>query len=95
MIKTYELMVIITPKLSEDEAAALNESWLTLAKEQGGNIIKTDTWGKRLMAYPINKLNEGWYFVNYFELESTKVKGIKQQLNINERVLRHMFIVKS
>ena len=49
MVKNYELMVIISPKLSDEEAAALNESILNLAKEQNGEIVKTDLWGKRML----------------------------------------------
>jgi len=94
MVKNYELMVIISPKLSEEEASALNESILNLAKEQNGEIVKTDPWGKRILAYPIDKHTEAYYFVNYLSMEAAGVKGIKQQLNINEQVLRHMFIVK-
>jgi small subunit ribosomal protein S6 len=87
-------MVILSPKLSDDEANALNESILALVKEQGGEVIKTDPWGKRMLAYPINKNQEAYYYVNYLNLETSAVKGIKQQLGINEQVLRHMFIAK-
>lgn len=94
MEKNYELMVILSPKLSDEEAAALNESMLSLIKEHKGEIVKTDPWGKRILAYPINKHTEAHYFVNYLSMDATGVKSVKQQLNINEQVLRHMFIVK-
>lgn len=94
MIKNYELMVIISPKLSSDEADATNEAILNLAREESGEIIKTDNWGKKMLAYPISKMQEGYYYVNYFKLESTAVKGMKRLMNINEKVLRHMFVVR-
>ncbi len=94
MVKNYELMVIISPKLSEEEAVALNESVLNLTKEQSGEVVKTDPWGKRMLAYPIEKHLDAYYFVNYITMDAAGVKGVKQQLNINEQVLRHMFIVK-
>jgi len=94
MIKNYELMVIISPKLSEEEANSLNDSILELVKDQSGEIIKIDPWGRRMLAYPINKQQEAYYFVNYFKMESKGVKSVKSQLNINEKVLRHMFIAK-
>ena len=94
-MKNYELMVIISPKLTEEEANKLNESILNMVKQQGnGEIIKTDPWGLRKLAYPINKMQEAYYFVNYFSMEPNAVKPIKNQLNINEHVLRHMFIVR-
>lgn len=94
MSKNYELMAIISPKLSEDEANALNESILALAKGRGGVIVKTDAWGKRMLAYPINKLQDAYYYVNYLTLESAAVKDIKHQMNINETILRHMFVAR-
>ncbi len=94
MTKDYELMVIYSPKLSSEEAERANEAVLTLIKDNGGEIVKTDVWGRRFLAYEINKLNEGYYYVNYFKLESTSIKTVKASLNINEQVLRHMFVVK-
>jgi len=67
---------------------------LSLVKDQQGEIVKIDPWGKRLLAYPINKLQEGYYFVDYFKLESTALKNVKRQINLNEQVIRHMFIAK-
>lgn len=65
-----------------------------MVKEQGnGEIIKTDPWGLRKLAYPINKMQEAYYFVNCFSRTQCG-KPIKNQLNINEHVLRHMFIVR-
>ena len=94
MTKDYELMVILNPRLNADEADALNESILTLVRDNGGEIIKTDPWGKKMLAYPINKVNEAYYYVNYFKLDSLAVKTLKRLFNINENILRHMFVVR-
>jgi small subunit ribosomal protein S6 len=94
MIKNYELMVILSPKLTADEATQLNDSILALLKDNGGEIIRTDPWGRRMLAYPIRKRQEGYYFVNYFKLESLSVKTVKKQLIINENIIRHMFVAK-
>jgi small subunit ribosomal protein S6 len=92
MIKDYELMMMYTPKLNNDEADAANEAVLTQLREAGAEIIKTDPWGKRILAYPIEKLNEAYYYVNYLKMDSLAVKGFKQQFNINEKIMRHMFV---
>ena len=94
MVKNYELMVLVTPKVNEEEAAALNDNILSMVRDKSGEIIKTDPWGRRMLAYPINKLQEAYYFVNYFKLESTAIKAIKAQININEKILRHMFVAR-
>jgi len=94
MTKDYELMIILTPKLNADEANSMNETLMGIIKENGGEIIKTDPWGKRMLAYPINKFQEAYYFVNYFKLDSLAVKKIKAGFNINENILRHVFVVR-
>jgi len=94
MTKDYELMVILNPRLNADEADALNESILGQVRDNGGEIIKTDPWGKKMLAYPINKVNEAYYYVNYFKLDSLAVKTLKRLYNINENILRHMFVVR-
>jgi len=94
MTKDYELMVILSPRLNADEADALNESILAQVRDNGGEIIKTDPWGKKMLAYPINKVNEAYYYVNYFKLDSLAVKTLKRLYNINENILRHMFVVR-
>ncbi|HRY83458.1 MAG TPA: 30S ribosomal protein S6 [Candidatus Cloacimonadota bacterium] len=94
MTKDYELMVIYSPKLSSEEAERENESVLNLIRENGGEIIKTDVWGRRYLAYAINKLNEGYYYLNYFKLESTAVKNLKKVYNINESILRYIVVAK-
>ncbi len=92
MIKDYEMMIILKPQLSQDEAIQENEKTVSIILENGGELIKTDVWGKRQLAYPINKQTEGHYFINYFKLDSDKVKLIQRLYNINETILRFIII---
>jgi small subunit ribosomal protein S6 len=94
MTKDYELMVILSPRLNADEANSLNDGLMAQIVENGGEVIKTDAWGKRMLAYPINKVQEAYYFVNYFKLDSQVVKTLKRLYNINENILRHMFVAR-
>lgn len=87
-------MVIYSPKLSSDEAERTNEFVLGLIKEAGGEIVKTDVWGRRNLAYEIDKHTEGYYYVNYFQLESTSIINVKKPMNINEKIIRHMFVAR-
>jgi small subunit ribosomal protein S6 len=87
-------MVILSPKLNEEEANQLNDSILAIVKDLSGELIKTEPWGRRMLAYPINKLQEGYYFLNYLKMESLKVKTLKQQLGLNENIIRHMIIAR-
>ena len=95
MIKDYELMLILNPNQSADEANAMNDSLVALVTENGGEIIKIDPWGKRMLAYPINKFNEGYYYVDYFKLDSLLVKKLSASFKINENIIRHQFVVKN
>lgn len=94
MIKDYEMMVIFSPKLTTDLAKAANDKVLAVITDNGGEFIKTDDWGKRILAYPINKMNEGHYFVDYFRFESTEIKTIKRLFSINEDIVRNMIIMR-
>ncbi len=94
MIKDYESMIILKPQLNQDEAVKENEKIIAFYTENGGEFIKTDTWGKRQLAYPINKSNEGYYFINYFRFESENVKTILRFYNIHEHVLRYIIVDK-
>ncbi|MDD2228801.1 MAG: 30S ribosomal protein S6 [Candidatus Cloacimonetes bacterium] len=94
MTKDYELMVILSPSLNADEANSLNDTILAQIVENGGEIIKTDPWGKRMLAYPINKVQEAYYYVNYIKLDSQAIKPLKRLYNINESIMRHMFVAR-
>lgn len=92
MIKDYECMIILKPQLTQDEAVNENEKVVSVITENGGELIRTDTWGKRQLAYQISKQSEGYYFINYFKLESTSIKLIQRMFNINESVLRFIVV---
>lgn len=92
MIKDYEMMIILKPQLSQDEAMQENEKAVSIILDNGGELIKTDVWGKRQLAYPISKQNEGYYFINYFKLDSDNVKTVQRLYNIDETILRFLII---
>jgi small subunit ribosomal protein S6 len=92
MIKDYESMIILKPQLTNDEAVKENENAVAMITENGGELIKTDVWGKRQLAYPINKQHEGHYFINYVKMDSEKVKSVQRLYNISETILRFIII---
>lgn len=85
-------MLIITPDHEENEAEALIENVKGII-ENGGNIIHTDVWGKRRLAYPIRKRSEGYYVVYVFECEPNFVAELNQSLRVIEAILRHMIVL--
>ncbi len=94
MLNKYESMVVITPTLSEENAKKENELIQNFIKEKGGEIINTDEWGKKRLAYQIRKFKEGYYFINYFTLDQTKVIELDQFYKLHEYVIRYNILTK-
>ena len=94
-MRKYESMVVVTPKMGEEQAKKENQKVLSFITERGGEVEKTDEWGKRDLAYEINDLKEAYYFVNHYQLAPEKVKELEQFFRINETVIRYNIIVLS
>lgn len=91
-MRKYEIVYIL--KLQEEEALdALVAKFDAVITSQGGTIEKTDRWGKRRLAYPIQDLNEGYYVLQHFVGEPTVVTELDRVLKISDELLRHMIVV--
>ncbi|NSL88541.1 30S ribosomal protein S6 [Chitinophaga sp. Mgbs1] len=86
----YELMVIFTPVLSEDDYKAAQKKFADIIKDNGGEITHENPWGLRSLAYPIRKKTTGMYVVLEYTAPSDLNEKLKIQLNRDENVLRHM-----
>jgi small subunit ribosomal protein S6 len=87
-MRHYELMLILDPDLEERTVSPLIESFLSVVRNGGGSVEKVDTWGRRRLAYEINKKPEGIYSVVDLKATPDVVKELDRQLNLNESVLR-------
>ena len=85
----YESMIVLNPDLTEEQLTAENEKILEMIKSFGGEIIKTDIWGKRTMTYEIKKKKEGFYLINYFKLDTKNLSELENQYKLNESILRY------
>ncbi len=90
-MQNYELMVIFTPVLSEDDYKAAQKKFTSFLKENGGNVVYENAWGLKSLAYPIKKKTTGLYWVLEYEALSDFNEKLKVQLLRDESVLRHMF----
>ena len=86
-VRNYELMVILDPDLEERTIAPSLDRFLTVVTKSGGTV-KTEIWGRRRMAYEINKQAEGIYAIIDIQAEPAAVQELDRQLNLNESVLR-------
>jgi small subunit ribosomal protein S6 len=87
-MRHYEVMVILDPELDERTIAPSLDAFLSVIKKDGGTVEKVDIWGRRRMAFEINKKPEGIYAVIDLTAEPDSVIELDRQLNLNESVLR-------
>ena len=89
-MNNYELMVIFTPVLSDDEFKAGQKKYAALVKENGGAAVAENAWGLKSLAYPIQKKTTGLYWVLEYTAQSDFNEKLKIQLLRDESVLRHL-----
>jgi small subunit ribosomal protein S6 len=89
-MNNYELMVIFTPILSDEEFKAAQRKFTTLVTDNGGKVVAENPWGLKSLAYPIQKKTTGLYWVTEFIAPSDFNEKLKIQLLRDESVLRHM-----
>lgn len=88
----YELAVVLSAKLEDDERAAALEKVKGYITRFGGNIVDVDEWGKKRLAYEIQKSKEGFYYFIHFEAESTVPAELEQRIRIMDHVLRYLCV---
>ena len=88
----YETVCIVKPDVAEDVIKGVIQKASTTLTEGGGEMEKLDEWGRRRLAYPIQKKNEGYYFVMEYRSAPDVSKEIGRLLGINENVLRHQTV---
>ena len=88
MTHQYELMVILTPEIDERTVAPTLDKFLKVITNDGGSIDKVDIWGKRRLAYEIQKKTEGIYAVVNFTATSEATQELDRQLKLNEQIMR-------
>ena len=87
-MRQYELMVILDPEVDDRQVGPTMDKFLTVVKGDGGSVDKVDVWGRRRLAYPIKKKDEGSYVVVNFTAEPATAKELDRQLGLSELVMR-------
>ena len=87
-MRHYEVMVILDPDLEERTVAPSLETFLNVVRNDGGTVAKLDIWGRRRLAYDINKKSDGIYAIASLDCSPSAVAELDRQLNLNEAVLR-------
>ena len=89
-MRKYELMCIIQPELDETALNGVLDKVKGWISEVGGNVDKAEVWGRRRMAYSINKHREGQYVLLNVTMNPTAASGLERNLRYQEMIMRHM-----
>ncbi len=89
-MRRYELMLVIRPDVPDDRSQALIDRTTRQIVTDGGQIIKVAPWGRRRLAYSIDRYREGSYHIIVFEAPPTAIIELERGLLITEEILRHL-----
>ena len=90
MSRDYELALIINPEVSEEETRTLLDRVEQIATTYGGQVVRVNQWGRRRLAYPIERQRDGFYIFVDMILTPETVIELERTLKVSEIVLRHM-----
>ena len=88
----YELAVVLNAKLEEDDKVASLDKVKALIERFGGQITNVDDWGKKKLAYEIQKMNEGFYYFIQFDAEAAAPAEIESRIRIMDNVIRYLIV---
>ena len=92
-MREYELMFVADPRLSDEEVVGLSQDFQKMITDEGGVIAKEESWGKRKLAYPINKLTEGHYVLLHVHSEGgSPFDMARQRMQQSDSVLRYLTV---
>ena len=93
MTRTYELVFIADPRMSDEDVVALTEDYKGMLTSAGAEITREESWGRRKLAYPLQKLNEGKYVILYVEANGVNpFPEVEQRMRQNDKVLRFLTV---
>jgi small subunit ribosomal protein S6 len=91
-LRDYELMVVLNPEIGDDVIGESLERLSQAITSRGGEVVDTNAWGRRRLAYPIKRHLEGNYVVSQIKLDPAQVPHLESGLRISEDVIRHLII---
>lgn len=88
----YELAVVVSAKIEDEERAAAVDKCKALIERFGGTVTDVDEWGKRRLAYEIQKMREAYYYFIHFESETSAPAEIESRIRIMDNVIRYLCV---
>ena len=90
-MRTYEVLFLLSPQVAEEESAALITDFKRVAEGTGAKLTNEEAWGRRRLAYPIQKFTEGNYHLFVFDSDSS-LSELDRRMRNSDRILRHMIV---
>ena len=90
--RTYEVMYIVDPETAIDKITKLNTAVGNLIEKEGGSIVRMDDIGRRPLAYPIQKKNEGHYVLFEIEGSGQEIAELERRMRVNDMIIRYMTV---
>ena len=93
-MRTYELMFVVDPRVSDEDVVTMTNDYKNLITAGGSEITGEENWGRRKLAYPIDKLNEGKYVLLYVSSETgkTALPAVEHRMRQNDKILRYLTV---
>ena len=88
----YELAVVVSAKIEDDERAAVVDKCKALIERFGGTVTNVDDWGKKRLAYEVQKMKDAFYYFIQFEAESNVPAEIESRIRIMDNVIRYLCV---
>lgn len=88
----YELALVLSAKIEDEERAAMVEKVQAMITTAGATITNVDEWGKKQLAYEIQKMKEGFYYFIHFESDSVCPNEVEAHIRIMEPVIRYLCV---
>src|SRR5215471_7249574 len=85
-------MYIVDPDTADDRIAKLNDAVGQLVKKEGGNVVKMDDMGRKRLAYPIQKKQEGYYVLFEIEGSGQEIAELERRMRVNDMIMRYITV---
>jgi small subunit ribosomal protein S6 len=91
-VPSYELVYIVSPEINEDELPKVLDRVSDMTNKIGGSVTEVVQWGRKKLAYPIQKFIEGHYVLAKLEIEAASAKELETSLRLYDEILRYLLI---
>lgn len=91
-MRDYELGIVLSPEASEEQTKAILDRVSQLVQTNGGAVVKVNAWGRRRLAYPIERHRDGLYYFLDLSLTPQTVLEVDRNLKVTEEVIRHLIV---